>query len=255
MRAISQHKLHGVMEMHLQFLRRRVGGLLCIIGFAMVLTYFILLLQAPNHQTMCQSEPVRTLIIDPGHGGEDGGAVASDGTQEADVNLQIALRLRALAEFCGVPVVMTRDSSMIDYPTDAGTIAARKVADQKQRVALINSVEHGTLISIHQNFYPAAGPHGAEALYAPTEHSEEFGKRLHNLLLETLDPSNRRVASPISDEIYLMRNVRCPAVLVECGFLSNPEELERLQSNTYDQKLALVMLSAWLQYFQTGWNL
>lgn len=226
-----------------------------MIGIAIILGYLFLIFDAPGSQTLSQTASIRTLIIDPGHGGEDGGAVAADGTQEADVNLQIALRLRALAEFCGVPVVMTRDSSNIDYPTDAGNIAARKVADQKQRVELINTVENGVLISIHQNYYPAAGPHGAEALYAATEQSEELGKLLHNLLLERLDPENRRVAAPISDEIYLMRNVSCPAVLVECGFLSNPEELERLKSDSYDQKLSLVMLSAWLQYFQTGWNL
>ncbi len=241
--------------MEVRFLRRRIGVLLFIAGIAVLAAAIGLQVLGPNVETLSADPSSITLMIDPGHGGEDGGAVASDGTQEADVNLQIALRLRAMAELCGVPVAMTRDSASIDYPTDADTLAARKVADQRQRVERTNAMENGVLISIHQNYYPAAGPHGAEVLYAATDRSEEFGKLLHEVLKQTLAPENRRVAAPISDEIYLMRNVHCPAVLVECGFLSNPEELEKLKSDSYDQKLALVMLSAYLQYFQTGWNL
>ena len=241
--------------MEIRFLLRRIGVLLIIAGVAVIVAAAGLLMLEPKAETLDAISSSYTLIIDPGHGGEDGGAVAADGTQESDINLQIALRLRSLAEFCGIPVVMTRENAQINYPTDAATLAARKAADQKQRAALINSIDNGVLISIHQNYYPASGPHGAEVLYAPTEKSEDLGKLLHGLLIETLDPDNRRVAAPISDEIYLMRNVRCPAVLVECGFLSNPEELERLKSDSYHQKLALVMLSAYLQHFQTGWNL
>lgn len=241
--------------MEVRFLRRRIGVLLFIAGVAILAAVIGLEILEPSTETLETVPSSYCLVIDPGHGGEDGGAVASDGTLEADVNLQIALRLRSLAELCGVHVEMTRDSASIEYPVDAETLAARKVADQKQRVERINSIPNAVLISIHQNFFPAPGPHGAEALYADTEHSEAFGKLLHEVLKATLDPDNRRVAAPISDEIYLMRSVNCPAVLVECGFLSNPEELEKLKSDSYDQKLALVTLSAYLQYFQTGWNL
>ena len=241
--------------MELRFLRRRIGVLLFISGIAILVATIGLQLLEPSAETLEPLSSSYCMVIDPGHGGEDGGAVAADGTLEADVNLQIALRLRSLAALCGVPVATTRDTVSIDYPIDAETLAARKAADQKQRAAFINSIQNAVLISIHQNFYPAPGPHGAEALYANTEHSEAFGKLLHEVLKKTLDPENRRVAAPISDEIYLMRSVNCPAVLVECGFLSNPEELEKLKSDSYDQKLALVMLSAYLQYFQTGWNL
>lgn len=241
--------------MEAQFLRRRIGVLLFVAGVAILAAAIGLNILEPCAETLEKTAASYTMMIDPGHGGADGGAVASDGTLEADVNLQIALRLRSLAAFCGVPVIMTRDRAEIDYPIDAETLAERKIADQKQRLARINQTENAVLISIHQNYYPAPGPHGAEALYASTEHSEAFGTLVQKLLIETLDPENRRVAAPISDDIYLMRNVNCPAVLVECGFLSNHDELERLKSESYDQKLALVMLSAYLQYFQTGWNL
>lgn len=236
------------------FLRRRVGVLFCIVGFLTILSAFAVHFLEPAADTVSLAESARVLIIDPGHGGEDGGAVAPDGTQEADVNLRIALRLNNLARLCGLDTALTRSSEHIDYPPEAGTIAARKVADQKQRVELINSISNGVLISIHQNFYPTAGPHGAEVLYARTDHSQEFGSLMHELLVQSLDRENRRVAAPISEDIYLMRNVQCPAVLVECGFLSNPQELERLLDSSYETQLGLVMLSGYLQSFQTGWN-
>ncbi len=241
--------------MEARFLLRRIGVLLFISGAAILAAAIGLQILEPKSETMETIPSSYCMVIDPGHGGADGGAVAADGTLEADVNLQIAFRLRSLATLCGVPVIMTRDSASIDYPVDAETLAAKKAADQKQRVELINSIQNAVLVSIHQNYYPAAGPHGAEALYAATDLSEDLGKLIQEMLIKTLDPENRRVAAPISEEIYLMRNVNCPAVLVECGFLSNPEELEKLKSDSYDQKLALVMLSAYLQYFQTGWNL
>ena len=240
--------------MEKQFLRRRIGVLLCIVGFFTILSAVSVFLQKPAQEASANTAGARTLIIDPGHGGEDGGAVAPDGTQEADVNLSISLRLNALARLCGVPTVLTRSSANIDYPTDAGTIAARKTADQRKRVEVINQMSDGVLISIHQNWYPAASPHGAQVLYSKTAESQEFGSMLHEQLLRALDIENRRVAAPISDDIFLMRNVHCPAVLVECGFLSNPQELIQLKDPNYEMKLSMVMLSAYLQYFQTGWN-
>lgn len=236
------------------FLRRRIGVLFCIVGFFTILSSISVFFLKPAKETMLSSKSMPIMIIDPGHGGEDGGAVAPDGTQEADVNLAISRRLNAAARLCGVRTLMTRSSEHINYPTEADSIAARKTADQKQRVERINQTENDVLISIHQNWYPTSAPHGAQVLYTKTTGSQEFGTMLHEQLIQTLDTENRRVASPVSDEIYLMRNVRCPAVLVECGFLSNPEELSRLQDSNYQLKLSLVMLSAYLQYFQTGWN-
>lgn len=235
-------------------LRRRIGVLFCIVGFFTILSAISVFLIQPARETSANAADSHILIIDPGHGGEDGGAVASDGTQEADVNLAIALRLNAIARLCGVPTVLTRSSEHIDYPTDADTIAARKTADQKQRVELIRKTPNGILISVHQNWYPAAAPHGAQVLYAKTTHSQEFGTMLHEHLLRNLDTENRRVAAPISEDIYLTRSVECPAVLVECGFLSNPEELALLKDANYELKLSMVMLSVYLQYVQTGWN-
>lgn len=229
--------------------------LCCIVGCLTIISALLFFYLEPTAEVASAAAATgRVLIIDPGHGGEDGGAVASDGTQEADVNLSVSLRLNALAGLCGAKTVMTRCSEHIDYPTDAVSIAARKVADQRQRVELINQISNGVLISIHQNWFPASQPHGAQVLYAKTDSSMEFGTLMHDNLCQTLDPDNRRVAAPISEEIYLMRNVECPAVLVECGFLSNPEERSRLVDPDHEIKLSMVMLGTYLQYFQTGWN-
>lgn len=235
------------------FLRRRIGVLFCIVGFLTILSAISLYILKPSEESTVTVPVTHILIIDPGHGGEDGGAVASDGTLEADLNLAIAKKLNALASFCGIQIMMTRSGKHIDYPMDAETISARKTADQKQRVALINSIPNGVLISVHQNWYPTSGPHGAQVLYARNPESVAFGKLMHSKLIEHLDPENRRVAAPISEDIYLMRNAECPAVLIECGFLSNPEELSRLQDAAYQIKLSMIMLSAYTETYKTGW--
>ena len=193
-----------------------------------------------------ENEPV--LIIDAGHGGADGGAVAADGSVESVINLSIAGRLEAMAGLFGVETLMTRESEDIDYPDGADTISKMKRADQNARVQLINSVPNGVLISIHQNFYPDSRPSGAQVLYATTDGSSELGEIAHTAITESLCPDSRRVAAPISRDIYLMRNVHCPAILVECGFISNAAELQKLQSGPYQTKLAALLLTSYLQY-------
>ena len=190
------------------------------------------------------------LVIDAGHGGMDGGAVASDGTKESELNLDIALRLEALARFWGVETVMTRDQEDIDYPADAGTIAAKKKADQYARVGLINNTPGAVLLSIHQNNYPATAPKGIQVFFGKAPGGAEFAAVLQTNLTAQLYPENRRLASPISDSIFLMNKVTCPAVLVECGFLSNPGDLQKLETESYRLELAMVMLASYLQYIR-----
>ena len=234
------------------FLRGRIGVLMCMIGLVLVFSALSYHTLDNTHTVLAEAQQERTLIIDPGHGGYDGGAVSEGGVQEADVNLAISRRLRLLAQLCGLQTAATRTTADIAYPEDADTIAARKVWDQKQRVAMINDTPNAVLISIHQNQYPTAQPHGAQVLYAATKGSDALGEWMQTLLVTQLDPENRRVAAPISDDIYLMKNIRCTGVLVECGFLSNPEECARLQTDAFQNKLSMTILSAYLQYDQNG---
>jgi N-acetylmuramoyl-L-alanine amidase len=193
----------------------------------------------------------QTLIIDPGHGGEDGGASSATGLVESAVNWDIARRLCELAGFFGVEAVMTRDSEDIDYPDTAKTTHARKVWDTQQRVARINAVPFGVLISIHQNKYPGPQPCGSQVLYAKDAVSKAFGELTHANLVNGLNPGNRRVASPIGGDIYLMKHTSCTAILVECGFLSNPSEAELLGTDGYRRKLAALLLGSYIQFSNT----
>lgn len=187
-----------------------------------------------------------TLVLDPGHGGEDGGAVSVTGTHEASINLAISLKAEQLAAFLGYPPVMTRTSDTIEYPQDAATIRARKVADQKARVALINSMDDAFLISIHQNKYTSSGPFGAQVLYK--DGAEEFGAAMQELFISQLNGENRRTAARVSDDIYLTKAANCPALLIECGFLSHPEEAPLLEDENYQTKLAMLITGAFSNY-------
>ena len=190
---------------------------------------------------------ISTLVIDPGHGGIDGGAVGADGTKESESNLAIALKLRALAEFYALENTMTRqdDSSR----SDAQRYSEHE--DLVSRADLVNATENPVLISIHQNCYPTGQPSGPQVLYAATETSESLGKLTHQNLIGCLYPGNRRVAEPASKKLYLLNHVSCPAILVEGGFLSNLSDLGKLSDSSYQTMLSTVLMASYLQY-KTG---
>ena len=190
--------------------------------------------------------PKNVLIIDPGHGGLDGGAVGIDGTIESTINLDIGLKMRDLALLFGKNAVMTRDSEQLAYPDENAGIAAKKISDQKARVGLINSFDGAQLISIHQNTYTSPNIHGAQVFFRRDDKSKAMAEKIQAALNSKLISSGRRVASPVSEDIYIMKNINCPAVLVECGFLSNADECARLGDSTYRTKLAMTIFSAWL---------
>ncbi len=190
------------------------------------------------------------LVIDAGHGGADGGAVAADGTLESEINLDIALRLEALARFWGLDPVMTRREESIGYPAGADTIAKKKVADQHARLALINGTPGAVLVSIHQNNYPAAAPRGIQVFYNASPGADAFAALAQENLTACLLPENRRVAAPADPGVFLMKRTACPAILAECGFLSNPGDLAKLRTPEYRTQLAVVLLGSYLQYIR-----
>ena len=188
--------------------------------------------------------PPPTLVIDAGHGGFDGGAISADGTKESDINLAVALKLESIVRFCGQKTVMTRwdDSRKTDI------LSYSEHDELKARADLANKTDNAVLISIHQNFYPTAQPKGAQVLYSAFGDSDKLGKRMQELLVTRLDPENRRLAAPAPSDLYLTANTRCPAVLVECGFMSNNFEVLKLKENGYQNALALVIAAAYLEY-------
>ncbi len=217
-----------------------------MLAACVLLSAFFLVRETARVQGMA-STALPVLVIDPGHGGIDGGAVADDGTKESDLNLSISLKLRALAELLGIPVSMTRTDDAIrgDYAS------YREHEDLVRRTELVNETPGAILISIHQNDFPTGQPSGAQVLYAKTPGSEELGKRCHQNLISLLDPLNRRVAEPAPRSLYITSHVSCPAILVECGFMSNNFEVQKLCTTDYQRSIALILAASLLQSIST----
>lgn len=185
-----------------------------------------------------------TLVLDAGHGGIDGGAISDSGLKESDINLQIALKTEALVRFLGIDTVMTRETD-----TDNSDNKAYSEHDNLvQRAKLANSTENAVLISIHQNKFPSAVVSGAEVMYSDNDDSKALGLITQDNLVTLLDSSNRRVARPAPKELLLTSSVECPTILVECGFMSNPQEVQKLASNDYQLKLAAILAGSYIQF-------
>ena len=190
-----------------------------------------------------------TVIIDAGHGGEDGGAVSPAGNVESLVNLGIAKRLDQILGLYGADVIMLRTEDVSLHDSTAETLRQKKVSDLKNRVATINATPDATLISIHQNTFAGSSKyHGAQVFYANPDLTLPFAQYTQETLRQALDPDNSRVATKIPDTVYLMKNITCRAILVECGFLSNPTEDALLQTDGYQTKIAAALAGAYLSY-------
>lgn len=193
---------------------------------------------------MAESLPIErrvTFVIDPGHGGEDGGAVSCTGHKESDINLQITLRLDDLLHFLGFDTVMIRSTDQSVH-SGGNSIAQRKASDLKNRVRMVGEVPNAVLISIHQNFFPESKYAGAQMFYNSHPKAMEMAQMLQKAFVSTLNPGSNRKEKPVSG-IYLLEHIAAPGVLVECGFLSNPGEEAKLRTADYQKKIACVIAS------------
>ena len=189
------------------------------------------------------------VVVDAGHGGEDGGAVAADGTVESGLNLAIARRVRDLLTFAGVPTTVTREGDAAIYDPGSATLREKKVSDLHNRVALVNELPGAVLLSIHQNSLPSSPvTHGAQTFWNRQEGAEALARTLQAGLNPAVNTHRAKEPKQIPDSIYLMNHVDAPAVLVECGFLSNREEAARLQQEDYHKTLATVIAAGSLRW-------
>lgn len=187
----------------------------------------------------------RCVVIDAGHGGIDPGKVGINGAYEKDVNLQIAMRVRDYLEAAGVRVVMTREEDEGLYDADASN---KKVQDMKRRIALIDQTAPAAAVSIHQNSYHEEYVHGAQVFYYDgSVKGEKLAQTIQDQMVEKTDPENRRKIKA-NDSYYLLRKTEFPIVIVECGFLSNSEEAERLCSGDCQDRIAWAIYMGILQY-------
>lgn len=186
------------------------------------------------------------LVIDAGHGGEDGGAISLTGVPESHLNLAVAKRLDLVLGLFGVRTLPLREEDVSLHDKSAQTLRQKKNSDLHNRADMVNKQENAILLSVHQNSYPDGRYSGAQAFYAPTEGSRELAQIIQETLRLTLDPKNTREAKQIPDTIYLMNHISCPGVLVECGFLTNPREEQLLRSQVYQTKLAMALAGGYL---------
>ena len=193
--------------------------------------------------------PGRIVVLDPGHGGEDGGAVSGDGAvTESELNLAIALRVRDLMTFSGVETVMTRREDVSTH-TEGATVRQRKVSDLKNRVALVNGTENAVLVSIHQNSLPSSPvTHGAQVFWNEQSGARELAEGMQEALNQCVNPERPKEAKEIADTIYLLKNVTAPGVIVECGFLSNQAETARLGEPSHQRLLAAAITAGYLRW-------
>lgn len=181
------------------------------------------------------------VVIDAGHGGEDGGATSCTGVLESQTNLQIALRLEDLFHLIGIDTKMIRTTDRSVF-TEGNTISARKLSDLKERVRIINNTENAILISIHQNTFSDSVYRGAQVFYCPEGEGEALARKLQDAFATTLNTGSNRKAKK-ADNVYLMEHINCTGVLVECGFISNPEEASLLNTPKYQNKVCMVIAS------------
>ncbi len=191
----------------------------------------------------------KTIIIDAGHGGFDGGAVANDGTPEKDINLQIAIKLSEFLKLHGYEVIMTRTEDTGTESDSSASIAERKKSDMKERLRIINENEDAIFVSIHLNKFTTSSAVGAQVFYS-TNHpdSKVLGQAVQQTVKVLLQPDNERTIKKGTKSTYLLYNAKIPAVIVECGFLSNSRELELLKTEEYQSKMAFAIFCGITNY-------
>ena len=207
---------------------------------AMLFTAVIFKNDGAGNDLPALHEDGRTVVIDAGHGGIDGGAVALDGTLEKEINLEISKVLAALMRASGYEVVMTRSND--EMLGGGGTGGSSKMRDLKYRLETASRNPEAITVSIHCNKFPLESCKGMQVYYSDNAVAKDAAGSIKEAFLK-IDPSNKREIKKSDSSIYLLYRATSPTVLVECGFLSNNGELEKLKSSEYQKKLALVIMS------------
>lgn len=226
--------------------------------FIMALCLFLIFYTAENsiitsgeHNFSLEKEV--TVIVDAGHGGIDGGAVAADGTAEKDLNLPIAMYLNSYLSALGVKTKLTRAEDISIHSENAVTVREIKVSDIHNRMKIIEDTDNCIFLSVHQNSYGDSKYSGAQVFYSPnTTASAEIADSIQNTIVTNLQPDNKRLIKKSTKDIYLLYYAAKPAVLVECGFMTNSSELAMLKNEEYQRKMAFSIAVGILNYINKG---
>ena len=194
--------------------------------------------------------PDPVILLDAGHGGEDGGAVGVGGVVEKDLNLAITLKLDSFLRAMGYQTILTRDSDADLHDLAASTLRDRKTSDIHNRYAMMEALrEKDLFVSIHMNKFPGSGAHGTQVFYSKnTPQSAVLAESIQRSVVRLVQPENTRQIKPSGDSIYLLYYAKKTAVLVECGFISNATEAEKLQDEAYQRQIAFAIACGVLEY-------
>lgn len=226
-----------------QFLRRYAYVYLYVVAFFLGCAgFFLHTVETAGEMTPFSAHPV--IVIDAGHGGPDGGATGVSGTREDEVNLAIAKRLNATLTLFGYETAMTRTTAD-DCAVEGETIRERKRSDLISRVTQIDSCAAALVVSIHQNHFPDSRYSGPQVFHTPS--AGDLATTMQSALNASLSPSSRRQPKTASG-IYLMEHISHPGLLIECGFLSNPAEEQKLRTPDYQRDLAAVIAAVLARY-------
>ena len=210
------------------------------------------ILNARSIEAAANVPQIRTVIVDAGHGGFDGGTVAEDGTVEKEINLSIAKRLCALLQCAGLRTVMTRTGDDSIHDPSCSSVRMQKISDIRNRLHIMEETEDSVFVSIHQNHYSASKYAGTQVFYSPNDaRSEQLAHSIQASVVSLLQPDNTRRIKKTGTEIYLLYHAVRPAVMVECGFLSNPEETQRLNTPRYQTQMAMAVMQGILNFLQS----
>ncbi len=247
---------HGGRGVHMNKLRRIVFNValyITIVGIiAIVLFLMILFVMKLNVSALSggSDKPI-CVVIDPGHGGEDGGAVSESGIVEKNINLSISMCLKDYFEMSGIDVIMTRaDDRLLG---EGSTVGEKLHNDFPKRLELYNSSDADFVVSIHQNKFTSPEEHGAQVFYGPADiGSERLARCIKRSLNGLLQPDNEREITKAGSNIYLLNNCANPCVLVECGFLSNPKEAQQLDTYEYQRQMAFSIYCGAMEYISNS---
>ena len=216
---------------------------LIIIAVSLALFVILIIGKFSSIHTASSSAKItskRTVVIDAGHGGRDAGTIGIDGTNEKDINLEIALKLRDYLEVSGIKTELVREGDYEFYPE--GTDTSR--SDLYNRLDLVNSVSDSVLISIHQNHFTDEREHGTQIWYSPdNEESKLLADSILSNIKDNLQPDNERVNKESDSSYYILYNAKSPSIMIECGFMSNREENSKLKDNIYQSEIAYSILT------------
>lgn len=215
--------------------------------------YFTFMANSSADGVMTKPVLKQTVIIDAGHGGDDGGAIGIDGTVEKDINLDIALKLEKLLKFYGFDVIMTRTEDVMTCDDGLDSLRKRKVSDIHNRFDILEKNPDAVFISIHQNKFEDNSQHGTQVFYSGNnDESKLLAESIQNSIVSVLQPDNSRVVKKSGSGIYLLYHAKLPAVLVECGFISNPAEVKKLNDENYRMKIAILIADGLIKYLMNG---